>query len=218
MQHICKIFLFKPGEESAHADTSARHQLLTPTLLFIDSAAHALMDDMLGFHVLGAFWESNSISGSCNIRFITFSKWWNVVRTFSAVEEEHQLNSRSEAESTRLSWNNCDYFCGKTQPLFALCEKSDNRTLTVLCERTMHWYNSSNNWPKQEKRPPGASALRYQTWLQQEPQCQTKVMTFSFLRQRPEMLCQQLVTQRQRQTFLQHSEKNGVTRTVKTSH
>lgn len=31
-------------------------------------------------------------------------------------------------------------------------------TVTVLCDRMMYWYNSSNNWPKQEKRPPGASA------------------------------------------------------------
>lgn len=58
----------------------------------------------------------------------------------------------------------------------------------------------------------------YQTRLRQEPWCQTKVTTFRFLQWRPEMFCQLLLTQRRRQTFLQHSDVNGLTRTVKMAH
>lgn len=99
-------------------------------------------------------------------------------------------------------WKNSTFIC----PLWG----GDNRTWWCCVKGRCTDITAPITDQKRRKGRPVRLHRAYRTWLRQEPQCQTKVMTFRFLRRRPVMLCQQLVTQRRRQTLLQHSDLNSL--------
>lgn len=80
------------------------------------------------------------------------------------------------------------------------------KTGTVMCEKDDALKLQLQELTKRgEKGPPVRLHRAHQTLPGQEPQCQTRVMTFRFSGRRPGMLSQQLESQRRRQTLLQHS-------------
>lgn len=139
----------------------------------------------------------------------------NFFRSFSAVKEEHQLNDRSEAGSRRFS---PEMICVEKLNLYL---PFVSRVITGRWRCCVKGRSADKTAPitdqNRRKGRPARLHRAYQTHLQQEPQCQTTVMTFSLLWRRPEVSCQQLVSQRRRQTFLQQSDVNGPTRTGQTS-